>query len=283
MFAKECIELSSSPSREIAQAVDRMKSLHDGDRGFAEVVGLGNRTIPLLRKLLLSRERSGLHYTRCRAADALATLKVYDVLEEFLRLERKIDDPVERLGEDAVINSAARGIARSHAEWAFRLLLDLASRRLLSGLISGLGSFKRREAIPQLIGALAEDDVRMTAEAALRQIGNPAKAQLIAAASSHETDREIESESDLRKRRSALVLLGDIGISRKEWTALKPLMRDKDRQIAFLTCRLCLRAGDRIERSYAIARFAELRGGAHWLERLEIDRYLQDFSGPRGR
>lgn len=184
---KDSFQRTADPSPDILQAVDRMKSLHDGDRGFAEVVSLGVRSVPLLRELLFSREPSGLHHARCRATEALASLKAYEALEEFLRLEREIDDPVERLGEDTVISSAARAMARSHSQVAFNLLLDLAKRRVLSGVIAGLGSFKRLEAIPCLVGALAEDEVRLTAEAALREIGTAARGLLLRAAKSPRT------------------------------------------------------------------------------------------------
>jgi hypothetical protein len=270
-------------SCDVAKAIEHLKSLYDGDRGFTEVLRLGRHAVPELRSSLLQREPSGLHQTRCLAADALAALKGYDVLAELLRLERKIEDPVERLGEDAVINAAARGIARSHAEWAFDLLLSLAKRRMLSGVVAGLGSFKRQDAIPHLIDALAEDDVRMTAEAALREIGAAARKPLVVAANSRNSGQDLEGESSLRKRRSTLALLIDIGISRKDWPALRNLMKDKDTPIALLACRLGLRAGEKTERSYAISRLAELHGTAHWLERLEIDRHLQEFAGKRGR
>jgi hypothetical protein len=248
---------------------------------IAEILGLGFSAVPALRNLLLQRELSGLFQTRRLAVDALTALKAYDVLAEFLQLDRKVDDPVERLGEDAVLNAAARGIARSRADWAFDLLSDLAERRILSGVIAGLGSFRRKEATPRLIEALAEDEVRMTAEAALREIGANARIPLIEAAKPQETDGEPESESSLRKRRSVLSLLIDIGISRKEWPELRKLIQDKDTQIAFLACRLGIRRGERAERSYAMSRLAEFRGSAHWLERLEIDRHIREFAGKR--
>ncbi len=239
--------------------------------------------MPLLRELLLTREPSGLHHARCRAAEALATLKAYEVLDEFLRLEREIDDPVERLGEETVISSAARAIARSHSERTFNLLLDMAKRRVVSGVIAGLGSFKRLEAIPCLVEALAEDEVRLTAEAALREMGAPARTLLVRAAKSRSTTQTAESESSLRKRRSALALLIDIGKFRKDWPALRDLMVDSDAQISFLACSLALRAGDRTDKQHAISRLTTLRGSVHWLERLEIDRYLEEFTNKRRR
>lgn len=270
-------------SHDVAKAIEHLKSLYDGDRGFTEVLRVGHHAVPELRSILLQREPSGLYQTRCLAADALAALKAYDVLAELLRLERKIEDPVERLGEDAVINAAARGIARSHADWAFDLLLNLAKRRVLSGVVAGLGSFKRQEAVPHLIKALEEDDVRMTAEAALKEIGAVARIPLLEAALARDFEGRLESETGRRKRRSVLSILIDIGISRKEWPSLRKLMCDNDTQIAFLACRLGLRAAEKAERSYAISRLAELRGSAHWLERLEIDRYLHEFADKRRR
>jgi hypothetical protein len=117
-----------------------------------------------------------------RAVEALAALRSFDTLGEFLQLDREIEDPVERLGEEVVVSAAARLIACLREEWVFQLLLDLANRHSLSGVLAGLGAFKRLESIPCLIRALAEDDVRPTAEAVLRSLGRAARPQLIRAA-----------------------------------------------------------------------------------------------------
>jgi HEAT repeat protein len=281
VHVKKRPEIKSPRSFELIRAIERLKSLHDGERGFAEVVSLGVEAIPALRDILFRREPSGLHVVRCRAADALAALKAHDVLAEFLQLEREISDPIERLGEDAVINSAARGLARAGDERAFRLLSGLARHRLLNGVVAALGSFRRAETIPLLVKALAEDHVRLTAEAAIRSIGAAARPALIEAAATPD-DRDRESESSLRKRRSAIALLVDLRASRKEWPALRPLMLDKDVQVAILACRLGLAAGEPVERSYAISRLGALRSGAHWLERLQIDQYLANFGRRHG-
>ena len=42
-----------------------------------------------------------------RSSSALRSLRAYYVLREFLALRREISDPVERTGEDAVINAVA--------------------------------------------------------------------------------------------------------------------------------------------------------------------------------
>ena len=123
---------NSPPHVGVASAIERLKSLHDGDNAFSEVVSFGIEAVPALQALLLQREPSGLYLVRCRVVEALAALKSFDTLAEFLRLDRKIEDPVERLGEEAVISAAARLIAHLREDWVFHLLLDLAMRRCLA-------------------------------------------------------------------------------------------------------------------------------------------------------
>ena len=74
-----------------------------------------------------SREnRVGSTQPRCLAVRALAALEAYDVLIEYLNAPREVADPVERVGEDAVINAAAYALAGLHEERILELLLKLA-------------------------------------------------------------------------------------------------------------------------------------------------------------
>jgi hypothetical protein len=86
----------------VRQAIDKLKSLHDGYRGVIEVVTCGNKAISALRVLLFQREPSGLYQPRCLAVKALAALEAYDVLVAYLNAPREIADPVERAGEDSM-------------------------------------------------------------------------------------------------------------------------------------------------------------------------------------
>jgi hypothetical protein len=263
----------------VSSAIERLKSLHDGDRVFSEVVSFGFEAVPGLRALLLQREPSGLYVARCRAVEALAALRSFDTLGEFLRLDREIEDPVERLGEEVVISAAARFIARLQEEWVFRLLLDLAMRRSLSGVLAGLGAFKRPESIPCLIRALAEDDVRSTAEAVLLSFRREARTQLVSAAVQPIDQVRPERETSLRMRCSALALLLDIGVTRKEWRLLRPLVQDEDLRIAILTCKACVRVGTAADRVSAAARLAFPRHGGDWLQRQQIDEIVKGLQG----
>ena len=49
---------------DIQRAVDRLKSLHDGDLGVLDVVACGRRAIPALRALLLEGQSSGIYHPR---------------------------------------------------------------------------------------------------------------------------------------------------------------------------------------------------------------------------
>lgn len=162
----------SRPQTDVLRAIARLTSLHNGDRALSEVVRFGIEAVPELRALLFKREPSGLHVARRRAVEALAALKSFDTLGEFLRLDREIEDPVERLGEEVVISAAARLIARLQEDWVYNLLLDVTKRHVLSGVLAGLGEFERPGSIPLLIRALSEDEVRPTAEAVLKSFGH---------------------------------------------------------------------------------------------------------------
>ena len=266
---------------DVSRVIDRLRSLHNGDRALSEVVKFGIEAVPELRALLFKREPSGLYTARRRAVEALAALKSFDTLGEFLRLDREIEDPVERLGEEVVISAAARLIARLQEEWVFQLLLDLANGHSRSGVLAGLGAFKRPESIPYLIRALAEDDVRPTAEAVLRSFGPAARPQLIRAAIASKHGVRPEKETNRRARRSAIRVLLDIGITRKDWSLLRPLMQDEDLRIAILACMACAGVGTAADRLGAAARLALLRSCGDWLQRQQIDEIAERLAAKR--
>jgi HEAT repeat protein len=257
--------------QDVERAINKLKSLHDGDLGVVEVIAFGSQAIPPLRELLFEREPSGLYQERCRAVEALGLLRGYDVLIEFLGAERTTTDPVEQLGDDAVINATALALAKLRNQRVFDVLLRLARRPSLTGVIGALGAFDRVEAIPALIGALEDDASRRTAEAALKRLGRPALPALARAAEQHVLSVEHESETSLRRRRSALALLLHIGTPRKIWPRLRRLVQDRDPQVAFLACKICLLRGTASERCCAFHRLISLLAHADWMLREEIE------------
>lgn len=261
----------------LRNAIEALRSLHDGDRGVAEAAACGDEAIPLLRDILFEREPSGLFETRRRAVEALASLGAYDTLIEFLESRAEVADPVEQVGEDAVINAAALALRSARDPRVFGLLASLASRRRsLSGVVAALGEFRAAEAIPYLVEALAEDESRAQAEAALRNIGAPARDALVAAARRDPATDDRESESRLRSRRSALALLLETGVSPDVWPRLREIMDDQDPRLRVLACQLCLTSAPQREREEAVRRLNHLLPNAESLLRLDIERCLAD-------
>jgi hypothetical protein len=108
----------------LQRALDRLLSLQDGDQGFLDVVACGSGALPALRRLLFTRDPSGLFQPRCRVVAALSALEVRDVLvaalsalevrdvlADFLQAPRACADAVEAAGEDAVALRALQRIA----------------------------------------------------------------------------------------------------------------------------------------------------------------------------
>lgn len=263
---------SCDHSLSLAAALSTINALHGNGEGIAEVVAVGTPAIPALRDILFQREPSGLYQVRCRAAQALGLLGAFDVLEEFLRGPR-CGDPIERLGDDVVVSAGARAIARRKDGKTFALLCDLTRVHPLNGLIAALGSFRRPEAISILIGALDEDEVRQTAEAALSSFGSNAWPFLLDAADHFKRENDV-SESRLRKYRSVLSLLGEASLNPEDIHRLRPLLTNADLQVSLLACHVALRSESKRARSEACARLRYLRQRVSWLERLQIDQYL---------
>jgi len=266
--------MTAEQPREVERAIARLKSFHDGDFGVIYAIACGKQAVPALRTILFERERSGLYQARCRAVEALAALGAHDVLIEFLEADRTIADPVERVGEDAVINAAAMTLANLREQHVFEMLLRLAQRPALTGVIGTLGTFGRVEAIPALIDALEEDASRPTAEAALRKLGRRARAALLRAATAPVPSGERESASSARRRRSALGLLAEMGVPRDAWPSLRPLMHDNDAKIGALACKICFNRASAAERTDAVRRLIDLLAQEDWVLREEIENYL---------
>jgi HEAT repeat protein len=270
--------MKAEQPRRVECAIARLRSFHDSDRGIIDVVACGEQATPALRAMLIEREPSGLYQTRCRAVEALAAIGAHDVLIEFLKTERTIADPLERVGEDAVINAAALALAASASSLAkarercvFELLLRLARRPVLGGVIGALGVFEDVEALPALINALEEDGSRVTAENALRRLGRLAHAALLRAVDVKVPSGPHESESSRRRRRSALRILAQMDRSPKLWHDLRHLVHDNDAKVAALMCEIGLARAAAPERAGAVRRLIELLAEADWVLRDEIE------------
>jgi hypothetical protein len=261
---------------DIQRALDRLKSLHDGDLGVLEITACGRRAIPALRALLLDGESSAIYHPRCRAIEALGALGAHDVVIDFLASPRDVPDPVNRTGEEAVINAAARALVGIDDERIFPLLLDLARRQPLAGVIEALGSYRRCEAIPCLISALSEDYSRRAAEAALLRLGSKARSALLRSATRPIPSAQWETPSSRRARRSTVRLLARIGAPSRQRSRFRDLMQDCDAEVAVHACRAYLASASKDEKPDIIRQLIALIPSLGWLLCEEVEECIID-------
>jgi hypothetical protein len=261
------IELETASER-AERLIERLRALYHADLVVLDLVALGPVAIPALRRFVFRREPSGIYEPRCQAVSALAALKAEDALLEFLEAAPAtiISDPVERTGEDAVINATSRALIGCPDDRIFAALMAIAKCRRLAGVIEALGNRRRLEAIPYLAAGLREDFTRREAEAALRNYGASARLALATIALKPIPSAEFESVSSLRTRRSAVTVLRDIGVTLTEWATLRPLMEARDEWLSALACRLGLAGIEPTpDRIAAMRRLIRLLGSSDWL------------------
>lgn len=259
---------------DVRAALSRLKSPRDGDRGVLDVVACGRRAIPALADLLFARDPSGLTQARVRAAEALSVLGAREVLIDFLDAPHDEADPVAQFGEEEVVSAVARALGDTHEERVFNLLLRLVHDRILPGIVAALGRSLRTEAIPELVRALGEDEARGEAETALKAFGAKALPALLVAAARAPRPETRETESELRRRRSALTVLVEIGAPAARWPVIRHLTAHPDPRIAAAACAIALNCASEAERKDAVRRLKALAQKADPILAARIHRWL---------
>ena len=190
--------MSVSPSlpfpEDVRRAVARLRSPREGDRAVVDAVACGGRAVPALTGVLFACDQSGILEPRLRAISALVALGARETLIDFLAAPHVFADAVAQLGEEAIVSAVARVLDNTGEERTFRLLMELAQSRISPGVVAALGKSLRKEAIPELIRALGEDEARGQAEAALLDYGVAARTALLVVAAENPPAGERESE-----------------------------------------------------------------------------------------
>jgi hypothetical protein len=258
--------------------VDRkLRSLREGDAAVVDAVLMGAAAIPVLREILFEADRTGIFEPRRRAIQALAALKAASVLKEFIGGWKRATDPAERFGDEAVLGTAARALAATLDDEAYPILVAVARRYPVPGVIEALGYYSRAESIPILVAALADDLGRPPAEQAFRMLGQAALPALVETASRPVAKvSERESPSSIRQRRSALRLILELGATRDTWERLHNLVQDLDDEIATLACRIGLVAAADTEGRECASRLVALLTRVAWPLNQEIEDCLSD-------
>jgi hypothetical protein len=259
---------------EIRSFVSDLESLPGGDLTISLLVGCGERAVIPLREFLLTGQPRGVFQPRQRAVEALGQLGAKTVLMEYLSQKRNIADAIVRFGEEAVESSAARELARWRDEDVFHFLMNLGCHRMLPGVIDGLSEFERPEAVYVFLRALEDDVCRPRSEEALRRIAAKVKPALFQAARTLPSDRD-EKPSERQRRRSVVRILSDLDLSEEEWPRVKPLLQDRDKEIAVVVAEMGVDWAPPEEKAAAAELLIRALHWAHWYLQIRIQDCLR--------
>lgn len=266
---------SGNLQTEIRLWINRLNSLVEGEQASMRLVALGPVAIDPLRHFLLFGSPRGVFQPRQWAVEALAALGAKNVLLEYLERDEPTSDPVVRHGEDAVRNTAARLISQWKTDDVLQLLLTLAKRRRLPGVIFALGEFHRKEALPYLESALEDDVARPAAEEALTKLGAVATEMLIACSVRKTINESQEVPSSLLRRRSAAKILADSDLGLSFWPRLRALLDDTDPEIVAQAAKLAALSSSAPDQEHAVVALLRILPDAPWHVREELSNCLR--------
>ncbi len=269
----------SAPGRdftneEIRSFVADLESLPSGDLTVALLVGCGERAIAPLREYLLEGVPRGIFQPRQRAVEALGRLGAKSVLFEYLSQKRSISDAEVRFGEEAVENTAARCLGEWRTEEVYEFLKELTGRRMLPGAIEALGRFERTDAADTFVRALGDDVCRPAADEALSRIAANVKPVLVRAALP-KTEEAEEKPSERRRRRGVVKVLSELTFTAAEWNELRPLLGDRDKEIALAAAEIAADCAPPEERKEAARFLTRSLERAHWFTQIRIQDCLR--------
>lgn len=250
--------------RRVRELMDQLDSLIDGEAAAARLVACGRAAIEPLRRFLVDSRPRGVARPRCWAVQALAGLGAKDVLIDYLQSDAVIEDPVVRLAEEAVQRTAARALTAWRTDDVFEILLTLAIRRPIPGVIEALGEFERRDAVPVLLHALEDDFCRPWAETALDRVADRDRDLLIRSALLPLPTADDESESSLRRRRAILQLLRHVRLALEECHRVSSLVESPDLEVAIDAAAIAITGGTDEDKQRARQRLLGLASIAPW-------------------
>jgi hypothetical protein len=261
---------------EIESLARGLESLQGGSMTAAALIGCGDRAIPALRAFLLNGRPRGIYQPRQLAVETLGKLGAKEVLLEYLSSTVPSEDAVVRMGEDAVLSTAARELSQWQTQDVFECLSGIGSKRILPGIVETLGSFRRLETFPYLLRALGDGVCRSYAEDAIRKIGEDAKELLLDAANAKSPSAEEESGSSLQRRQWVVRILADLKLRERDWVRVRRLLEETDPDIVITTARIGFDVAPAPDKQYAVHRTIEMLPRAGWFLRSEASTALAD-------
>jgi hypothetical protein len=227
-----------------------------------------------LREFLLSGRVTSVPQPRMWAVEALALLGARDVLIEYLQAPGRAVDAQLQFAEDAVRNTAGRGLSAWRDDQTLKILLDLCRKRNLPGIVETLAGFERVEAIPALDRALEDDMCREAAAEGFRKLGANARSALLLSAVTPLPNAECETPSSLFRRRSVLGLLTEIGVERQSWAELRPLLAERDPELLARLAQMASSVADPCGRAFAAGGLVNVLARLPWFVWKEAEQAL---------
>jgi hypothetical protein len=259
---------------EVRRLIACLQSLIDGQSAIEELAACGPGAIPPLREFLLSGRVTSVPQPRMWAVEALALLGARNVLIEYLQAPGRVVDAQLQFAEDAVRNTAGRGMRAWRDNETFEILLDLCRKRNLPGVVETLAEFERAESIPCLDRALEDDMCRKAAEDGFRKLGAMARSALLLSAITPLPNAEEETPSSLCRRRSVLGLLTEIGVERQSWVELRPLLAERDPELLARLAQMAASVADPCGRAFAAVGLVSVLARLPWFVWKEAEQAL---------
>lgn len=257
----------------IAQLVEQLDSLVDGDRAAAMLLSKGNAVVPPLSRYLLEGTPRTIALPRCRAVHVLGELGAFPVLVSYFRDRQPPADPAVLFAEDAVRSAAAQELSRWPTEESFIALLGATKTRATGGLVRALGKFQRAESVPIFFNLLEDDLCRDEAVEALRKMPGVTHhhGTLLMRG---QTNLSIQSESSLRRLRAILHLFLELPLLPAEWEDLKRWLISEDAEVVIMTAGIGLKIGPDIERRSIFEALFRVAKAANWAQEYTIESLL---------
>lgn len=272
--------LASNARDPIPALMQQLDSLIDGESASAKLAACGPRAIAPLRHFVLHGRPSGVPQPRCWAVRALSGLGAKDVLIEYLEQE-PAHDPVVRLAEEAVQREAALALTSWDTRDVLPVLMRVADRELIPGVIEALGRFHQPEVVPIFLHALEDDFCRPWAETALEAHVDRDRDVLIRSALDARPDGLQETRASLRRRRALLVVLRSHRMPATAAHELASLIDSSDPELAVDACAIALADGTDDDRLRARQRLETLEPNAPWHLHGDVTALLRAYGRSR--
>lgn len=264
--------LASSTFQPVTKLIERLDDLQNIAATTIELIRCGTAAITPVAGTLRFGKSKSIPQPRCALVTVLAILGATDILLEYLADDRLTDDPTVRFAEDAVMNLAAQAIKLDFSARAYCVLLNIARKRALPGVLEALALYRRTESIPCFIRALEGDLSRSIAVECLRSFADRAKPFLLSELfrpDPRPPDRE--SASSLHRRRSCADVLSTVKLNRAEYEALLDLLFENDVELVLNVGAILLFSRDTGHHGAAARRLKAIRSHADWHMKDELD------------